>query len=209
MWGADSESRNMRAIGPDIGATGATDNRGAPRIPTEPNGTARNIKNVRSRTQIHLTFARFPYFRLLVFFSPLIHLPTPDVAKNGGPFETTDMLGDGRWRNGGGMATECATSNGGNPRNPTEPHGTSRSTTKGRLPLKYTFFPRFQHFRLLFTSTLTHHPATSVAINGRRFGAIGMLRVGRGGEGQRGETRRRRCGLRAQNCICGGVIAPF
>ena len=71
-----------------------------PRNPTGPHGAPRNphgtVKRPDYAPKSIFFSARFPHFRLLVFFSPLLPLPTPDVATNGRPFETTDMFGAGR-----------------------------------------------------------------------------------------------------------------
>ena len=144
--------------------------RRAQRTTAEPHGTPRNIKKARLRTQIHFFFARFPYFRLLVFFSPLLPSPTPAVATNGRPFETTDMLRARRWgkrprmeecrRNvlasGPDIGATGTTDNRGTPRNPTEPHGAPRNIKKGRLrPQIHLFFALLPHFRpLVFFSSL-------------------------------------------------------
>ena len=76
--------RNMRAIGPDIGATGATSNLGTPRIADKGNYALKS----------NFFLARLPHFRLLVFFP---HSPLPAFAAVGNEsrFETTDMLGIG------------------------------------------------------------------------------------------------------------------
>ena len=165
-WGSDSERWNMRAIGPDFGLTGTTDNRGTPRNPTELHGTSRNIKKVRLRTQIHLFFRAFPAFSPSRFLLPSPpHPPTPAVATHGRCFETTDMLGDARWRGTGGdrprMVEYASHRTGhwgdwhnGQPRNPTESHGTLK---RSDYAPESAFFPRVPHFRLLvFFSPLLH-----------------------------------------------------
>ena len=94
----------MRPSGPDSGLNRTTSNRGSRRNRMEPHGTPRSAKNGQLRTQIHLFFARFPYFCLLVFFFPLLHRPTHSVATIGNRFETTDMLVAGRWSRAGKRA---------------------------------------------------------------------------------------------------------
>ena len=212
----------MRASGPDIGLAGTTDNRGTPRSPAGLHGTSRNIKKVRFRTQIHFFFARFPHFRLLVFFSPLPfsqHLLLRQMEGLSKP-PTCYALGDGEGWGKRPRMEECrrnvlasgpdsgangTTSNRGTPRNPAEPSGTSRNTKKGYYAPENTLFcaiPTSSPSRCPLSSTpplpiLLHLPAPSMSVVSKGLPFVATSGVGRGRRGEK-KTRRRRCGKRAK-----------
>ena len=142
----------------------AAETHGNQRSPTESHGALK----VLTAHSYPPYFARFPHFRLLVFFSPLPFPTTPAVATNGRPFETTDMLRARRWgkrprmeecrRNvlaiGPDIGATGTTSNRGTPRDPKDPHGTPRSAEKGKYAPKSAFFLRVSRIPVYSFSSL-------------------------------------------------------
>ena len=128
----------MPPSGPDSGLNGTTSNRGTQRNRMEPHRTPRIAKNGQLRAQIHLFSARFPHFRIIVSFSPLpfsqhlllrqmeglSKLPTCLVLVDRAGWGKRPAMAERRRKRTGQRGDWRK----GQPRNPTEPHGSPRNT---------------------------------------------------------------------------------
>ena len=170
----------MRAIGPDVGATRATDHRGTPRRLKRP--------DLELKSAFFLRVSRI--FVLSFFSSPLIPFPTPDVATNGRPIETADILVAERWRASAewrnmrpirpdigatGATHRSGTSR--TPRSSAESHGTSEGPTTHSNPL---FLRASRVFVFSFSSLSSLQVETpDVATTGRPIVTADILVAGR------------------------------